>query len=102
MDNAFPHLGNLIGAYLNQDYEYFGDTIEAVLAAYCAENVAQDVEGLRRDVAEFLAKFSANLDQAFSERYGFDFDPKLWQLDARAFLTKVLDVTASYGAVENS
>jgi hypothetical protein len=98
MDKTFSHLGNLIGAYLNQDYEYFGDTVEAVLASYCEENTAEDVAGLGKDAVEFMARYADSLDEEFAERYRFDFDPKLWKMDARAFLLMVAQVTAEHGA----
>ena len=101
MTSTYPYLSNLIGAYLNQDYEYFGATVEAVVAAYCENSTQADVEGLRADVAAFTAEHGGDFDGAFGARYGFDFDPRLWDLDATTFLQKVLEMTSTHRTSED-
>ena len=85
----YPHLDTLIKAYLNQDYSYYADTLEGVIDAYKDDAAPEQVQGLRADIARFLADHPATLDAAFEAAYGFDFGPELWGLTAESFLKKL-------------
>lgn len=85
----YPHLDTLIKAYLNQDYSYYADTLEGVIEAYKDDAAPEQIQGLRADVARFLADHPATLDAAFEAAYGFDFGPELWGLTTEGFLKKL-------------
>lgn len=90
MTQDFTYLNTLIRAYFNQDYQLMGETIEEVFATYLESNVSDDVTGLRADIERFLVEYKESLDEAFEKRYGYDFDPKLWDLTTESFLRKLL------------
>jgi hypothetical protein len=89
-DTKYPHLDNLIGGYLNQDYAYYADTLEGVIDAYIAEEGPEQVQRVRGDIARFLHDHQgAALEQEFEAAFCVDFDPKLFGLTAEAFLKKL-------------
>lgn len=83
---TYPELDNLIGAYLNQDYSYYADTLEGVIEAFKEDATAEQVQLVRADIAHFLRDHSHDLEQAFEAAFCRDFDPKLWGLTAESFL----------------
>jgi len=83
---SYPHLANLFGAYLNQDYSLYGDTLEAVIDAFLQDANTQQVRQLREDVAAFRHEHRHDAEAAFAARFGADFDPALWGLGVPAFL----------------
>ena len=86
----YPHLENMIGAYLNQDYSYHASTLEGVIDACKGGENADYVRGLRADIARFLHDHQdATLEQRFEVAFGANFDPKLWGLTAESFLKKL-------------
>lgn len=89
--NHYPALGNLMGAYLNQDYDMYADTVEGVIDCFLKDSNRAEKVTLREDIARFLRDERGDLDAAFAKAYGFEFDPKLWGLTAETFLRQ-LDV----------
>lgn len=86
----YPHLENMIGAYLNQDYAYHASTLEGVIDACKNGEEAEYVRCLRADIARFLRDHAgATLEQEFEAAFGADFDPKLFGLTAESFLKKL-------------
>jgi hypothetical protein len=88
-DMEYPYLDTLIKGYLNQDYSYYADTLEGVIEAYKSDEGAEQVQGLRADIARFLADHPTTLEAAFEAAYGFDFGPELWGLTTEGFLKKL-------------
>ena len=99
----FPVLSNLIGGYLNQDYDIFADSLDGVVDYYLKDGTTISNNALRLEIADFLEKHGAKLDATFASIYGFDFDPSLWDFTAEEFL-KWLDkkVAASGDAKRNA
>jgi hypothetical protein len=86
----YPHLDNLIGGYLNQDYRYYADTLEGVIDAYIAEEGAEQVLRVRGDIARFLRDHQGpTLEQEFEASFCADFDPRLFGLTGEGFLKKL-------------
>jgi hypothetical protein len=86
---SYPQLDHLIHAYLNQDYEISGSTIEEVVNAYKQDREEKDRSRLLDDMQQFKRAYSSRLDEAFLESYGFDFDPGLWDLNTAEFFDLV-------------
>jgi hypothetical protein len=82
-------LDTLIKGYLNQDYAYYADTLEGVIEAYKDDAAPEQIQGLRAEIARFLADHQGTLDTAFEVAYGFDFGPELWGLTTESFLIKL-------------
>ena len=89
---SFLQLDKLIHAYLNQDYEISGDTIEEVVACYATDSSAADRAQLRQDMKVFRQVHTTDLDAAFLSLYGYDFDPELWGINTSAFFDLVESV----------
>lgn len=85
----FPQLDQLIRAYLNQDYELSGDSIEEVVKCYLRDSPHKDHLQLLNDITNFRHAHPSNLDKAFLEVYGFDFDPQLWEISTLEFFEMV-------------
>jgi hypothetical protein len=86
IQNDYPALSDLFGAYLNQDYDLTAATLEGVLRHFVAVSPDETVVALRADATRFLQEDVARLDAEFERRYGFDFDPQLWGHTAKSFL----------------
>lgn len=89
------YLDQLMGAYFNQDYDLFGETIEEVMNEYLKCEGPEHAKGLIADCHHFLQR-SDDIETAFLDLYGFDFDPALWGMTARQFLTVVSAHTSCY------
>jgi len=87
--SPYPQLDHLVHAYLNQDYEISGSTIEEVVNCYQQDRDEKDRSRLLDDMEHFRQAHPENLDEAFLEAYGFDFDPRLWDLTTSAFFDVV-------------
>ncbi len=87
--SKYPQLDHLIGAYLNQDYEISGDTIDEVVACYAKDRTPSDHQVLLDDIERFSHEHEHDLDEAFVAAYGFDFDPALWGLTTAAFFVEL-------------
>ena len=83
--SEYPELDHLFGAYLNQDYDLSGDTIEEVVASYVQGTSAENHGRILDEIEKFEQAHSDNLDQALLLRYGNDFDPELWGHTAASF-----------------
>lgn len=88
-EKSFPQLDFLIHAYLNQDYELSGDSIEAVVECYSADISPADRARLLEDIGAFRRLHADHLDEAFRSSYGLDFAPALWGIDAAKFFDSV-------------
>lgn len=90
MENAdYPELGQLFGVYLNQDYEYWGSTLEGVISCYIKDSSPMRVAQMVAEIGEFTRSHADDLDESFDRRYGFDFAPKLWGHTTESFLAKL-------------
>jgi hypothetical protein len=85
----YPRLDNFFGAYLNQDYQLSGETIEEVVDTYTQDTSAEYRKELSDEIARFCRAHSHDLDAALSASYGFHFDPALWDHSAASFFELV-------------
>ncbi|MEW5290311.1 contact-dependent growth inhibition system immunity protein [Erwinia papayae] len=84
----YSHLDHLMGAYLNQDYDLSGETIEEVVQCYIDSEGPDKSSGLTSDCIEFLKE--ADIEGRFKELYSSDFDPALWGITAQDFLINTI------------
>jgi hypothetical protein len=83
---SYPELKQLFGAYLHQDYQLFGDTLEEVIETYIRDSSPGQCRQMLDEIARFRSEHSANLDTALATIHGTEFDPSLWGLTAESFL----------------
>jgi hypothetical protein len=62
--NRYPELRQLLGGYLNQDYDLRGPTLEAAVLAYCHDAAPAYVAAARADIARFMRDHTDDLDAA--------------------------------------
>ncbi|MCC8391204.1 hypothetical protein LJ656_01270 [Paraburkholderia sp. MMS20-SJTR3] len=68
----------LFGAYLNQDSEYWGDTVEQIVTCYKNDSSPEEISNILVEIDNFRKEARGKLDEVFREAYGFNFDPILW------------------------
>ena len=85
----YPRLDHFFGAYLNQDYQLSGDTIEEVVDSYMQDTSAEHHSELSDEITRFCRAHPDDLDAALSASYGFHFDPSLWEHTAASFFQLV-------------
>jgi hypothetical protein len=85
----YPELEQLFGAYLHQDYQLFGNTLEEVIESYRHDSSAEQVQHMLDEIDRFRAEHSKDLDSTLLNLYGNDFDPKLWGHTAASFFQLV-------------
>lgn len=69
--NRYPKLYNLLAAYLNQDYDLNGDSLDDAVQAFVDSAAPKDVTATRREIALFLNLEKDDLDGAL-RRLSFD------------------------------
>lgn len=88
-DANYPQLDQLFGAYLNQDFSYWGNTIAEVVRCYKRDHPREDHLEMLAEIEQFEQTHREDMDAAFESAYGFDFCPRLWGHTAASFLTEL-------------
>jgi hypothetical protein len=95
--SEYPELDHFFGAYLNQDYELSGHTIEEVVRSYMQGTPPQAHRRMLDEIAKFSSAHPQDLDKALLARYGSDFDATLWEHTAASFFALVGSVLRGNG-----
>jgi hypothetical protein len=74
---SYPELDQLFSVYLSQDYAYWGDTVEAVMASYMRDSTVENHQALLNDIERFMHSHQDDLDAAFDAAYGDGVGPEL-------------------------
>ncbi|QPT14090.1 hypothetical protein I6G37_03520 [Serratia rubidaea] len=88
----FYHLDQLIQGYFNQDADIINegeDSIEGIIALFKQTASDEVLKELAEEVYVFLNSHQDRLEEAFMQRYSFDFSPQLWEMTAHDFLLTV-------------
>lgn len=62
--DRYPMLAQLLGAYLNQDFDLHGPTLEDAVLAFCDDARPDCVVATRADIGRFLRDNAHDLDAA--------------------------------------
>lgn len=82
------NLDQLIGVYFNEDFDYWGNTIEELVRA-CASGCTQEmIQATVAEIDQFKNDHAENLDAAFEE-FGMQFDLTLSGHTTESFLDEV-------------
>lgn len=100
--DPYPEMDQLFGVYLNQDYSYWGDTIEKVVQRYKTDSPAEDITSLLKEIDRFEQAHPHDMDQAFGTAYGFDFAPSLWGHTTASFFQELRSILKSSNANPSS
>ena len=85
----FAELDHFFGAYLNQDFDLSGESIEDLVRSYLKETAPARHSKMLAEIAAFRSAHAADLDRGLSESYGNDFDPEPWGHTAASFFQLV-------------
>lgn len=96
LHNELPHLDNFLNAYMHQDWDLCGDTLEAVVAAYAQDTSAEDAGALRDEIALFLEAEGDRVEAAYSALYPNSVLPSGWGMTARQWLGRVAELAMAH------
>jgi hypothetical protein len=100
LSDAYPDLAHLFGAYLNQDYDIYGPTLEDAVRAFVADDPPECVMATRLDIARFLHDHPDDADAALDALdAGRSQEPEMSGRDYLLWLDRILaDALASASA----
>ena len=91
---SYPQFHTLFGAYLNQDSDYWGDTLEEVVSCFKRDSSHGEIEDTLSEISKFKNEAGKNLDEVFYALYGHDFNPKLWGYTTASLLEELKGLLA--------
>ncbi|WP_322010975.1 contact-dependent growth inhibition system immunity protein [Paraburkholderia sp. J12] len=86
--SSYPELNHFFGAYLNQDYDLAGETIEEIVECYKQGTPPDAHKRMLFEMEHFKSEYP-DLDEAFEETYGNDFSPELWGYTTASFFDEL-------------
>ncbi|RQV09986.1 hypothetical protein DF047_10335 [Burkholderia cenocepacia] len=81
----YPRLFNLLGSYLGQDSELWGNTFDEIITCYKNDSTPEESLELLHEIDLFQERFGPDLDEVFLKAYGHDFNPRLWGFTTASF-----------------
>lgn len=88
----FPHLDHLLNAYMHQDWQIYGETLEDVVAAYAEDTSSDDIALLHAEIGEFLSNQNNLTEPAYCQLYPNSALPSGWGMSVRSWLSLVDDL----------
>ncbi|HEY2024818.1 contact-dependent growth inhibition system immunity protein [Paraburkholderia sp.] len=85
----YDNLDQLIGVYFNEDSDYWGNTIEELVRACTSRCTPEMIRAKVADIDRFKSDHAENLDAAFVEAFGRQFNPTLWGHTTASFLDEL-------------
>jgi len=85
LEAEFPQLAVILGAYLNQDFDIYGPTLEDAVKVFLSDSTAEQITAARAEIARFLITKANDLDAELVRLSGegYAHEPGM---DAREFL----------------
>lgn len=84
--SRYPDLWQLIGAYFNQDFDMFGDSIEELIALYISESDSVTRKRVIKDIDRFVSENAGTVEEAYCREFGEEID---WGISHQEFLKKI-------------
>jgi len=88
-DERYYELIQFIGTRFHEDYELYGNTIAEIVASYTARATPVLRQKVVHQIDEFVREHKADLEAAFFEIVGNQFDPALWGHTAASFFDEL-------------
>nr|WP_244195953.1 contact-dependent growth inhibition system immunity protein [Paraburkholderia susongensis] len=79
----------LFGAYFNQDFDLWGNTIPEIVSCYKRDSPREYHHELVSEINSFMNEHPVDLDSAFAKNYDSGFYPKLWGHTTASFLDEL-------------
>jgi hypothetical protein len=83
--DAFPALRDFLG-YMSEDWDLFGDTLEAVVAYYVKGGSPEDARMVEADIKRFIDAKGNDLDQEYQRLFPDAAWPSGWNMTTRDWL----------------
>jgi hypothetical protein len=80
---------DLFGAYLNQDFDLWGDTLEEIVGCYKRDSLPEHHREIIGEIDLFVTEHPMDLDSAFKRGYRTGFDPVLWGYTITSFFEEL-------------
>ncbi|AJY13412.1 hypothetical protein K6W16_11750 [Burkholderia dolosa] len=81
----YPRLFNLLGSYLGQDSDLWGNNFDEIITLYKNESTEEEVLELLHELNLLQERLGPALDDEFLKSYGHDFNPTLWGFTTASF-----------------
>ncbi|WP_306714783.1 contact-dependent growth inhibition system immunity protein [Burkholderia dolosa] len=81
----YPRLFNLLGSYLGQDSDLWGNNFDEIITLYKSESTEEEVLELLHELNLLQERLGPALDDEFLKSYGYDFNPTLWGFTTASF-----------------
>ncbi len=82
----FPHLDHFLNAYMHQDWQIYGETLENVVAIYVEDVSSDDVALLHDEISEFLSTQEDLSEPAYRQLYPNSVLPSGWGMTVQRWL----------------
>lgn len=82
----YPDLWQLLGAYFNQDFHLFGNSIEDLLVLYIFESDPAARKRVVQDIDRFRSENARNMEEAYRREFREEID---WGISHDAFLSRI-------------
>jgi hypothetical protein len=83
---AFPDLDHFMGAYMHQDWQLFGNTVEEVVARHVKVSDPDEAHGLKMDIKRFVSYKGNDLDREYERLFPGSVIPSAWDMSTREWL----------------
>ncbi len=88
----FSHIDRLVGGWFHQDFDLAGSTLGDIVGHYERASSKRELEGLSREIREFLAASRGREDDEFVKRFSPGVLPAQWSMNTAQFLECVLQL----------
>jgi|SRR5579863_1389849 len=89
LSRRYPRMYSLFGAYLNQDFDLWGDSLEEIVGCFKRDSPPECRREIIDEINSFVAEHPMDLDSAFEKDYGGGFDPILWGYTVTSFFDEL-------------
>jgi len=85
----YENLYQLICGRFHENFDLFGNTIEELLLSFACECTPEEINVMVAEIDRFKSDHAGNLDAAFEEKFGRQFNPTLWGHTTESFLDEL-------------
>jgi hypothetical protein len=96
LSDRLPRLDHFLNAYMHQDWKLFGETLEAVIAAYVEDTSAEDATALREEIELLLEAAGGGIEVAYQKHYPNSVLPSGWGMTAEQWLRRVAQLAKDH------
>lgn len=88
--DMFPHLTHFLDAYLHQDWDVDGETLEQVISAYVINSTPSDIVAFEHEIQQFLENDIEQTEVVYSSVYPNGVIPSAWDMTTAQWLRHIV------------